>query len=307
MGVFGDVEGLGGGGVARLLPGPCDGRILAAVHVGDAPVAFVVGWAGAVAGLDGVAHGLEILAGPGFVAVAPDHDRRVVLVALEHRHGARDGRLAPRRAVRERFDAVAVAVRLDVRFVDDVEAARVAEVIPVVVLRVVRVAHGVAVRRLHELDILLVAGLGDVVAEHRVGLAAVGAFEFDRLAVEVVAAVFDFGDAEAEHRRDPLLAVVDDDLVAIRLFRAPEFRGVHGNDAGRRARDKAVVPRIERGLRAALHFDFELPRAAEVSLQNRAGAGEEIAYAVFRPRKEPRPAENAREAEHILVFEIRAV
>ena len=196
---------------------------------------------------------------------------------------------------------------LHVGFIDDIHSARVAQVVPVVVLRIVRVADRVAVRFLHEPEILLVALLRDEMAEHRVRFVAVGAFELDFLAVEEVAAVLYFGDAEAEHGRHPFLAVVDDELVAVRLFCAPEFRGDDGEFAGGGAADEFVVPGVKRGLRAAIHLDVKFPRAAVFALDHRTRRREEVPHALLRAREQPGAAEDAGEAEHVLVLEICAV
>ena len=291
-----------------LGPAPRDGGVLAALHVRHRPVALVVGRTRRVARLDRALAGDEVLARAGLVAVAPDHDGRVVLVALDHREVARHRRLLPALLVRQRLGAVAVAVRFDVRLVAEVDAVHVAEVVPVVVLRVVRVAHGVAVRLLEHPDVLLVARLRHEVAVQRVGLVAVGALELDLLPVEEVAAVADLAHAEAEHGRHPLGAVVQDDLVARRRLRAPGLHVRHGERLrGERTRHEVALPVVDARLDLALGLDRHLPDARVAPGHGRLRGEEEVADARLRAREHPRAAEDAREAEHVLVLEVAAV
>ena len=63
--------------------------------------------------------------------------------------GRRPRRVVGQPVLRIRAEAVA----LDVRFVDEVEAVPVAQVVPLRVVRVVRRAHGVHVVLLHQLDV----------------------------------------------------------------------------------------------------------------------------------------------------------
>ena len=319
--VFGDVERLLRVRLRGLPPAPIDGGILAAVHVGDGPVALVVRRARRVEGLHRLLGGAEVLARARLVAVGPDDDARMVEVARDHRDVAVDGRLLPALLVRERVLAVAVAVRLHVRLVDDVKAVDVAEVIPIVVLRIVRVADGVAVRLLHLADVLLVAAHRHEVAEHGIRLVAVRPFELDGLAVEVVARdavhLAHLAHAEAEDRRDELLAVGKDELVAVGLFRAPrvDVLGDAADDALRREvlalqLNRLVVEVVEgeRPIVAlALVGDLEAPIALVDVRFRRCRRHAKVADALRRAREKPRAAEDAREAEHVLILQIRAV
>ena len=104
----------------------------------------------------------------------------MVLVALDHAHGAVEVRRLPRRLVAQRrVGVVAHPVRLDVRLVDDVEAVLVGEVVPARVVGVVAGPHAVHVRLLHQLDVAAHRGLGDVAARRRIVLVAVHAPEDD--------------------------------------------------------------------------------------------------------------------------------
>ena len=89
-----------------------------------------------------------------------------------------------------------------------------------------------------------VVRLGDGVAGRRLHLVAVRALELDLLSVEIVALHParlrpHLGNPEAEHRRDVLLAVREENLVAVRRLGAPELR--RGEDAVRRIRDLGAV------------------------------------------------------------------
>ena len=173
----------------------------------------------------------------------------MVAVSAHHVEIARDSRLLPLLAVRERRLAVVVAVRLHVRLVEHVDAVDVAEVVPVVVLRVVRVANVVDVRLLHKADVLKLSLARHEVSVHRVALAAVDAAELDLLAVEVVAPVAHLGSAEADEAGDvfkslelrvgvgswelrvvcrmPRIPDAQHQLVAIGFLGTPQFRRRH--------------------------------------------------------------------------------
>ena len=204
-----------------------DGRIHVGVDVGGGPVALVVRGTRPVARVHRLVGGLEVLAGARFVAVAPEKDRRMVLVALDHVHVAPYRREREARVVARRALPVSHAVRLHVRLVHERDAVQVAEVVPVVVLRVVGVSDDRAVRALEELHVLLLARVRTVVPVHRIRLMAVRAAELHLLAVEAVAPVDDLALAEPEERRNAFkrLAVLDerkDELVAVRSLVAPE-------------------------------------------------------------------------------------
>ena len=204
-----------------------DGRIHVGVDVGGRPVALVVRGTRPVASVYRVVGRLEVLAGARFVAMAPEHDGRMVLVALDHVHVAPYRRKREARVVARRALPVSHAVRLHVRLVHERDAVQVAKVVPVVVLRIVRVAHERAVRALEELHVLLLARVRTVVPVHRIRLMAVRAAELHLLAVEAVASVDDLALAEPEECRNAFkrLAVLDerkDELVAVRSLVAPE-------------------------------------------------------------------------------------
>ena len=167
--------------------------------------------------------GLEVVAPSALVAVAPEEDGRMVLVALDHVHVAPHHRHAEHRVRR----AVRIAVRLVVRLVHERYAVEVAEVVPVVVLRIVRVPDEIAVRALEKLDVLLLALVRTVVAEHRVRLVAVRAVQLHLLSVQAVASVDDLAFAEPEERRNAFkhLLPLDkskDKLVGVGRLAAPE-------------------------------------------------------------------------------------
>ena len=166
--VFGDVERLLRLVVVCLPHGPVDARILVGIDVRHGVVALVLDRTRGVHLLDRGGRGGEVLSRPRLVAEAPEHDGRMVAVAAHHVEIARDGRLLPLLAVRERRLAVVVAVRFHVCLVEHVDAVDVAEVVPVVVLGIVRVAHVVDVRLLHEADVLKLPLARHVVSVHRI-------------------------------------------------------------------------------------------------------------------------------------------
>ncbi len=307
MGVFRDVERLLRRLLRGLAPGPVDARILAPVHVGDAPVALIVGRARRVARADGFRGGGEVLARPGLVAIAPYDDRRMVLVALDHRHVAVDRRLRPFGPVRKRALAVTVAVRLDVRLVHEVDAVDVAEIVPVVRLRIVGVAHAVAVRVLEFAHVEFMRLGRDIVAEHGMCLVAVRALELYLLSIEIVAAVLYLAHTETEEGRDEFTPVSEHDLVAVGRFGAPQPRLLDHERLVGAAEHKLVVKRVQRNRHFAVTLYIDAPVAAEIPFLDGGGRHEEVAYAVLGPAQEPRAAEDSRETEHVLVLEIAAV
>ena len=179
-----------------------DGRIHVGVDVGGGPVALVVRGTRPVARVHRLVGRLEVLAGARFVAVAPEEDGRMVLVALDHVHVAPQRREREARVVARRALPVSHAVRLHVRLIHERNAVQVAEIVPVVVLRIVRVAHERAVRALQELHVLLLARVRTIVPIHRIRLVAVRTAELHLLAVEAVASVDDLAFAEPEQRGD---------------------------------------------------------------------------------------------------------
>ena len=188
--------------VGSAVPDVSDRWIHVGVDVGGRPVALVVRGTRPVARVHRVIRRLEVLAGTRLVAMAPEQNRRMVLVALNHVHVAPHRGESEARIVTGGALAVAHAVRLHVRLVHETDAVQVAEIVPVVVLRIVRVAHERAVRALEELHVLLLTFVRTIVSIHRIGLMAVGAAELHLLAVEAVASVDDLAFAEAEKSRD---------------------------------------------------------------------------------------------------------
>lgn len=79
-----------------------------------------------------LAQFVEVFAAPAFVAARPEQDARVILVTLQHRPAARQHCLLPLRAVVRHHPVVhrlPRAVRLNVRFVDDVQPIFVAQAV----------------------------------------------------------------------------------------------------------------------------------------------------------------------------------
>jgi hypothetical protein len=115
-------------------------------------------------------------------------------------------------------------VRLDVRLVHDVDAVDVAEIVEIIVLRLVGVADMVDVRLFYHLDILKLALTRHIVAVQRIGFVTVDAAKLDFLIVEVVSSVADFGDEKSDDRGNKFLTVVQNELLAVRLLGAPKLR-----------------------------------------------------------------------------------
>ena len=197
---------------------PVDGGVHGRVEVGAVPVVHGIRRPRRVARLDSVAHRLEVRPRPRLVAVAPEHNAGVVLVALQHVHAAPDHG-APEPLVAR---SLPVAMRLHVRLVHKADAAQHAEIVPVVVLRIVRVAHYVAVCALEHGNVLPVALARHVVSVHRVRLVAVRAVQLDLLSVELVASVNNLARPEAPQGGYRFAGNRKDKLVAVWRLRTPE-------------------------------------------------------------------------------------
>ncbi len=327
--VLRDVEGLFIALLGGLGVGPADARILVRVHVHDVVVALVVRGAREVARLDRRVAGDEVLARARLVAERPDGDGRVVFVALDHGHDAVDVRGLPLLRVRERFLAVVITVRLDVRLVHEVHAVLVAEVVPVRVVRVVRGTHMVHVRLLEALHVELhvgarerVTGLGEI-------LVTVHALEFHGLAVHEEHAVDDLHVAETDVRGDDVtdlaagVGELDDQRIEIRRLGGPEGRmGVVMNDHhfavgtllccnGKRGNFLArfVVEHgvhsdafsVARGGLADVHGGAEFPWPAFFGHRRRR-RHEQVAHMRLVLRVDRHRAEDAGEAPHVLII-----
>ena len=139
----------------------------------------------------------EVGSPSGFVAEAPEDDRRVVAVADHHALCAVHPGGRPRRVAGQ---LSAQSVLFDVGFVHDVESERVAELVPPLAVRIVARSHGVDVAALHEQDVLQHALLGHDMPRLGIHLVTVHAAQAHLLAVDEQHAVADFQLAEPHLR-----------------------------------------------------------------------------------------------------------
>ena len=114
---------------------------------------FVLDGAGGIELLEPGVGLLEIGACSGFVAEAPDDDRRMVDVPLDRTLGAFHVGLLIGGLLRQRLRAIAHAMGLDVAFGDHIQAVFVAKLIPTGVIRIVAGAHRIDIEALHNRDI----------------------------------------------------------------------------------------------------------------------------------------------------------
>ena len=139
---------------------------------------------------------LEADAVAALVAQAPGNDRGVVAVATVHVVDAVQDGLLPLCLLGQRVLAIALGVTLHVGLVPEVDARRVAQVVPQLVVGIVRGAHGVDAKLFHQGYVLPHLGGGDAVAAvHRV-LVSVHAAYLHRPPVEPQLAVADVDVAE---------------------------------------------------------------------------------------------------------------
>ena len=154
-------------------------------YISVAPVAFVMDGSGRVCPVGGVPFRTENVAVAGLVAERPKADACMVLVALNHcRHTFHTG-TPPVVAALGQF--VVCSVRLDICFVDNVDAVLVTDVVHAWVVRVVRHTQGVNVELFHQLHVCFHSLVTHHSAFVGVYLVAVYASEFDGLAVDAVA------------------------------------------------------------------------------------------------------------------------
>ena len=166
--------------------------------------------------MEGIVGRHKVLARPGLVAQRPDDYRRMVDVCMCQLHDAcHVGRLKFGH-MRQRGITVIILVAFDVGLILQIDAILVAEVVPVRIVGVVRVAHMVDVATLHQHDFLFHLLHRDSVACSRIDFLTVDTFQLHRLAVHVVVAsgqselvfagrrILDFDLAEAQSGRERL-------------------------------------------------------------------------------------------------------
>ena len=260
-----------------------------------------------VALLDGRVGRGEVFARPRFVAHAPDDDGRMVLVPFHRGQVAVHRSLFPFLAMRERAFTVAVAVGFHVGLVHEIQSVDIAKIIPVVVLGIVGIAHTVAMGALQFEDIQFLRFRRHVMPVHRVRLVAVRAFQFNFLAVQIIASVLDLAHAEAKQGRNEFSSVPQHDLVAVGLLRAPKPRLLDHEAFFFAAVNQLVVEGVQINRHVRVAIDLNAPVAGKLPFLNGRGGHEEIADPLFRPAQQPGGAENSRKPEHVLVLEIAAV
>ena len=248
--------------------------------------AFVLHGAGRVPALEPVVGGLEIGAVARLVAETPDDDGRVVEVPLRHALRALHMGLGISGVLRQRLRAIAHAVRLDVRLVDDIQAIAVAEIQPDILQHLLHRDH--------------------VPARGR-ELVAVGALDQDRPAVDQQLPARDLHFAEAEIQlrrlRHALLVRADgSQVVERRRLRAPQVRALHAAGGG--------------------HLHFRESRSGEIEFHTFGGLGQggveaeaavhpgadvQVLDAGLRPRRQESLPGDARETPEILVLQVGPV
>ena len=229
--------------LAQLLLHRGGRRVHLARDVGGLGVARIPGHALVVDGsvirlAEPVGHVPQHRAAVRLVAARPDHDARVVAVALEHAARTVQSRRSPLVVVAGDGDVLRRAaladlgpapVRLHVHLVDDEQPVLIGQLVEHGVVRVVAGAHGVDVVSLQHPHV----GLGHLPrrdAARQGELVTVDAVEHDAHAVEREHAVLDSEAADADALRDHLgqgplgIPHLDDQLVQVRVLRAPQTR-----------------------------------------------------------------------------------
>ena len=282
-----------------------------------------------------VVAGAEVLAVAGFVAEAPHHDRGVVAVAQHHAVDAVHEGRNPRLAVRDAL----VGMVFEVGFAHAVESVMVEHRIHAGVVGIMAGAHGVDVVLLHQQHVAQHCLVGDGAPALGIGVVAVHAFEEHALAVDIDQRILDFNIAEAVFCGEGhfLLAVFvflyHAHGVKIRLLRAPQlhvlqlnggavpislaFLGLVCLAGGIVFIDKLPGGVVNRNFQRLLRKGLAaVPNAVEekacvkrsvFAAVGKSGGEIMVAHAHLRYIIYIYVAVDARHAEHILTFQIRAV
>ena len=189
VGIFGYVEGVLDVVLARHgTAHPRDGGILVGAHVHDVVVALVLNGARGVELMEGVVGRHEVLARSGLVAQRPDDHGRMVDVRMCQLHDAGHVGCLELGHVRQGGVAVVVFVAFEVGLIFQIDAILVAEVVPVRIIGIVRVAHVVDVAALHQHDFLFHLLHRDGVARSRIDFLTVHALQLHRLSINIIVA-----------------------------------------------------------------------------------------------------------------------
>ena len=162
----------------------------------------------------------------GLVAGGPERDGRMVAVEDDLTLVAFDDRVVELRLLAEPLLLEAVAVSLDVRLGDHVDAVAVAEIIPEMVVRIMRRAHRVDVVALEERHVLHHVVERDRAATLDAALVTVHAVQLHGLAVHGEDVTDDLLLLEAYALHANVVPLLDYESVEIGVFGGPEMRRV---------------------------------------------------------------------------------
>ena len=125
---------------------------------------FVLYGTSGVNALDPVVDSLEVRAIASLVTHAPDDDAGMVAQGEHIALVTLQVHLTEERILGKRLLTIAHAVALEVGLCHEIQACRVAELIPAGIVRIVRGAHGIDVQLLHDTDVLTHTLHGDDIA-----------------------------------------------------------------------------------------------------------------------------------------------
>ena len=207
---------------------------------------------------------------------------------------------------------------LVVRFVDDVEAVQVAELVEDGGIRIVAGADRIDVVLLHQLHVRLHLLDADGIAGHRIGIVTVDAAELDGLAVEIHHAVADGDLADTHTVSDDLIRGFQHHRVEVGILRIPQMGriqmnlhslGVNVISGGRRRTgpDDRILGIVESDShRQTCHRGFHLDLHIRAAILQGGGDGV-VGYMLHRALEEVHIAEDAAHAELVLILQIAAV
>ncbi len=286
---------------------PLDGGVHARIHVRVDIAALPVDRTRRIQRADGGNRRAEVVSVTGFVAERPQCDGRIVAVEDDIAFVPLDNGLLPFRDAPQAVFAVRRLVALHVRLGDEIESIAVAQIVPAIIVRIMPHAHRVDVVALHELHVLDHRLERNRPPVGRVRLVPVHALELDLLSVQDERVARDLLALESDALHANVVALADDQRIEIGVLRRPDGRiGQHRRRRAVRKPGHGILRRVvERGGPRPRNARERKCRGLQIVRQRRAHL--EVPDAVLRFRPDRHVAEDAREAEHVLVFEIAAV
>ena len=203
--------------------------------------------------------------------------------------------------------SIAGFVSFHIRLADEVKSVFIAEVIPAIVIRIVARAHRVDIVALHELNILNHHIKGNGASVFRRRLVAIHALKLNHLAINKDCVPDNLLILESDALHTDIIALTDNERIEVGRFCRPKFgiRKCRAGDVGRKCRDGLLACVIESRRPVSVNTREGDKGVLEVLRECRFDL--EVPNAVLWHGPNRDIAKDARETEHILVFEVASV